>query len=136
MTPGCPRHPSEFSPYFPDFRCRRNGSPEGAPSPDEQLRRWAEGDPTCPNSNHECCPDFSCCRPNLLWPADRRAKFVTAGQSERKKMMITGFTGPTFATEALGTASFEEVLVDVPGPSRPKNRHERRSAKAIARRRS
>jgi hypothetical protein len=41
-----------------------------SPTPDEQLRRWAAGDSVCPNSRHECCPDFSCCKPRLGWPRD------------------------------------------------------------------
>lgn len=110
MIPGCPRHPNEFSRYCSDFRCQRNWSPEGAPSPDEQLRRWAAGDPVCPNSSHECCPDFSCCRPALLWPADKREKFVAADQGTREKMMM----------ESLGTILTEtetKVYVTRVGPT-------------------
>jgi hypothetical protein len=88
VIPGCPRHTSEFSRDCPDFRCRRNWTPPNAPTPDEQLRRWVYGYPVCPNTNHECCPDLSCCRPKMLWPADKRAKFVAAGQGEREKMMM------------------------------------------------
>src|SRR5271167_2587014 len=87
MIPGCPRHRAEFSRDCADVRCQRNWSPDGAPTPDEQLRRWVAGDPVCPNSRHECCPDFSCCRPALLWPADKRAKFAAADQGTREKMM-------------------------------------------------
>lgn len=62
--------------------------PPGAPSPEEQLRRWALGDSVCPNTRHECCPDFSCCKPKLGWSLEKRAKFMVASQGEREKMMM------------------------------------------------
>ncbi len=58
------------------------------PTPDDQLKRWAAGESLCPNTNGECCPDFSCCRPKLKWPPEKRAKFVAAGQREREKMLM------------------------------------------------
>lgn len=30
---------------------------------------------------HECCPDFSCCKPELLWPKDVRQSFYDAWKS-------------------------------------------------------
>ena len=82
-TTGCPRHPGG-SRRCDDIRCLQTWVPEGAPTPEEQLRRWAEGDSVCPNSKHECCPDFSCCKPRLGWPLDKRKKFMRAGQGERE----------------------------------------------------
>lgn len=35
----------------------------------------------------ECCPDFSCCRPGMLWSKARREAFVAASGSDRRKMM-------------------------------------------------
>jgi hypothetical protein len=46
------------------------------------------GDSVCPNTRHECCPDFSCCKPQLGWPLGKRVKFLSAGQGEREKMMM------------------------------------------------
>lgn len=66
----------------------RNWEPEGAPSPEEQLTRWAAGDAVCPNTKHECCPDFACCKPHLAWPPEKRQRFMAAGQGEREKMMM------------------------------------------------
>ena len=88
LKPGCPRHLVSFSRACTDVRCQRHWSPEGAPSPDEQLKRWAAGESVCPNSRHECCPDFSCCRPQLAWPLEKRARFVAAAQGDREKMMM------------------------------------------------
>ncbi len=100
-TPGCPRHPVSFDRKCIDYRCQKNWKPEGAPTPDEQLARWVEGDAVCPNTNHECCPDFGCCRPKLLWPEDKRRKFAAASQGEREKMMM-GALGAVIAD--VGTA--------------------------------
>lgn len=88
MAPGCPRHPLNADRACKDVRCQRTWEPEGAPTPDEQLRRWALGDAVCPNTHHECCPDFSCCNAKMAWPMERRAKFIAAGQGEREKMMM------------------------------------------------
>jgi len=60
--------------------------PEGAerPSPDEQLGRWLAGDPICPNTSDECCPDFSCCNPKLLSEPLVRKAFMQGSQGERE----------------------------------------------------
>ncbi len=84
---GCPRHPI-FNRECEDMRCMRNWEPEGAPTPDEQIARWAAGESVCPNTRHECCPDFSCCKPQLAWPIEKRQRFVAASQGEREKMML------------------------------------------------
>jgi hypothetical protein len=84
----CPRHLNGYSRDCPDARCQQHWSPPGAPSPEEQLQRWVFGDSVCPNSRHECCPDFSCCRPDMQWPPDKRVRFVAAPQGEREKMMM------------------------------------------------
>lgn len=72
---------------------------------DYQLREWAEGrpwhnywspidgegDPT--NKAHgECCPDFSCCVPESIWPRERRYSFVEAGDEQRYKMLFGALT--------------------------------------------
>lgn len=87
-VPGCPRHPDVASRECRDVRCTRTWKVEGAPTPDEQLARWVAGDPVCPNEDHECCPDFSCCKPSLLWPEEKRKKFAEADQGTREKMMM------------------------------------------------
>lgn len=42
---------------------------------DEQLAQWVEGRPAHGN---QCCPDFSCCRPELLAPESVRKIFMAA----------------------------------------------------------
>lgn len=98
---GCPRHPV-FDRDCVDVRCLQNWTPEGAPTPDEQLTRWVSGESVCPNTRHECCPDFSCCKPHLAWPMEKRARFVAASQGEREKMSmgaLSALVGPkTYVT--------------------------------------
>jgi hypothetical protein len=88
LPPGCPRHAEAANRNCYDLRCQRTWKVRGAPSPDEQLRLWVSGKSVCPNEDHECCPDFSCCRPALLWPLERRQKFASVGQEEREKMLV------------------------------------------------
>ena len=87
MSAGCPKH-VVFDRSCPDVRCQRNWSPKGAPTPDEQLTRWVAGESVCPNTKHECCPDFSCCDPNIGWSPEKRRKFMAADQGTREKMMM------------------------------------------------
>ena len=94
VTPGCPRHPESFSRGCRDVRCQDNWEIKGAPTPDEQLARWAAGDAVCPNSKHNCCPDFACCvMREDSWSLDKRAKFVAADQGTREKMMMGALGG-------------------------------------------
>ena len=44
---------------------------------DEQLRNWVQGISIHNNTRDECCPDFSCCQPNLLASQEERNCFVT-----------------------------------------------------------
>ena len=71
----------------------------GDMSPDQQLVAWVGGRSVCPNSNGECCPDFSCCMPKLLWPPEKRAAFAKAEQGAREKMMMGS---PVALLEAAG----------------------------------
>lgn len=84
---GCPRHP-EANRACKDVRCLRTWKPDGAPTVQEQLDRWVAGESVCPNEDHDCCPDFSCCRPKLAWPLGKRRQFVEASQGEREKMLM------------------------------------------------
>jgi hypothetical protein len=66
-----------------------------------QLREWAEGRPwhnpwspgaTTPfygdTREGECCPDFSCCRPDMIWNRERRYAFVGADDDTRSQMLF------------------------------------------------
>jgi hypothetical protein len=67
-------------------------------SPDQQIAAWVEGRSVCPNTRGECCPDFSCCMPKLLWPPEKRAAFAQAEQGVREKMMMGAIDGLVFAS--------------------------------------
>ena len=36
---------------------------------DEQIEKWVNGESV---HGEQCCPDFSCCRPELKWSEDQR----------------------------------------------------------------
>lgn len=74
-------------------------------SPQQQLQDWAAGR-VYHNDNRyirytsggvvtdvrkmrggECCPDFSCCQPQLAWPLEERQKLLNADQSTRQEML-------------------------------------------------
>lgn len=57
------------------------------PTPARQLADWVEGRARCPNTAGECCPDFSCCRPHLMWSKEDRVRFMRAGRKERSAML-------------------------------------------------
>lgn len=42
---------------------------------DYQLDQWVIGDSIHNNIDDECCPDFSCCSPELLQPKEIRETF-------------------------------------------------------------
>ena len=75
-------------------------------SSEEQLTRWVNGDPVHREFKlqlvdkdgvtvvgerdcDECCPDFSCCRPNLLVERQIREAFRDAPASVRHKFLGT-----------------------------------------------
>ncbi len=55
-------------------------------SPDEQLDSWVEGVPKHDRSRNECCPDFSCCRQDLLWSPEKRRIFAEAFRAKNHKV--------------------------------------------------
>lgn len=72
---------------------------------DYQLREWAEGRPwhnpwapgaTAPDytrTGGECCPDFSCCAPAMIWARERRYAFVAANDGQREDMLFGALSG-------------------------------------------
>lgn len=41
-----------------------------------QLEEWVKGNPIHNDVEDECCPDFSCCKPFLLQPEEKRKQFL------------------------------------------------------------
>ena len=63
---------------------------------DEQLRLWVEGTSVhhaLQRGGHECCPDFSCCKPHLLQPIEVRRAFVAADERGRNKFLMVFLGG-------------------------------------------
>lgn len=54
---------------------------------EEQLQKWLNGDSVHNDTRDECCPDFSCCRPDLLAPAEERELFIQAQDDERMRLL-------------------------------------------------
>jgi len=53
----------------------------------EQLNLWVEGQSTHDDKLGECCPDFSCCRPELLAPKEVRELFCKAYSEDNEDLM-------------------------------------------------
>ena len=65
-----------------------------------QLVEWLRGNPVHNVIRKECCPDFSCCSPELLWPIERRREFVEASDEHRDEMLF-GALGMLVRSEAV-----------------------------------
>lgn len=53
-----------------------------------QMNEWVDGKSIHNKEYDECCPDFSCCEPKLLWPEEKRKAFSLANEEEREKMLL------------------------------------------------
>lgn len=65
-------------------------------TPEEQLKKWVQGNSIHNTERDECCPDFSCCRPELMADEETRLKFAKAhleGDDDTKMRMLYGFMG-------------------------------------------
>lgn len=61
----------------------------------EQLERWVAGDPQHNHERGECCPDFSCCRGQMV-ELEVRQRFQQAVLEEdepTQHRMLMGFLG-------------------------------------------
>jgi hypothetical protein len=66
---------------------------------DEQLALWVSGESIHNSSRDECCPDFSCCNPEIRTPIEERRRFASANESERSRM-LGHFLGQMIARHA------------------------------------
>jgi hypothetical protein len=58
----------------PNRECERGGSM----TPKEQAEKWLKGESVHNSERDECCPDFSCCRPDIVTPTDEKGRFCKA----------------------------------------------------------
>jgi len=56
-------------------------------TPDDQLVEWLKGNPIHNDERGECCPDFSCCQPELLADQKTRQAFTDADEELRMSML-------------------------------------------------
>jgi len=52
-----------------------------------QTIRWVAGESLHNPVENECCPDFSCCHPDLKAPRKVREKFANADRETRETML-------------------------------------------------
>jgi len=79
-------------------------------TPEKQLELWVAGESVHNDATGECCPDFSCCKPDLLWPKADRVKFAEAtiyeDEDTRMSMMARSI-------EALANREFPGCDIEV-----------------------
>jgi hypothetical protein len=78
----------------------------GEMSPEQQVDEWVKGNAIHNNNRYyrivgddgailevrkmdggECCPDFSCCQPELMWSEELRLKFKNSNEHVRGEML-------------------------------------------------
>jgi hypothetical protein len=64
---------------------------------ERQLTEWVKGNPFHNDVDDECCPDFSCCRPELLAPEYERQAFANASE-EKQMSFLMGYLGRAIST--------------------------------------
>lgn len=57
-------------------------------TPEEQVELWVNGTSVHNTERDECCPDFSCCKPELLAPAEVRKAFQLADEKTRYRFLM------------------------------------------------
>ena len=64
---------------------------------DDQLAAWVDGRPIHNDERDECCPDFSCCMPELLADEETRIRF-SQGDSKVRDGYLMMFLGALLAS--------------------------------------
>lgn len=75
----------------------------------EQLEEWLKGNPIHNKSKDECCPDFSCCKPDSLSPLNERQEFYnafTSDNEEKIRGMLMMFLSKALQDENAYVAGF------------------------------
>ena len=73
----------------------------------EQLALWLDGKPV---HGEQCCPDFSCCRPELLAPREVREVFMAAHEQNNEAVtmrMFGTFLGAAFSDKNIYIVGME-----------------------------
>lgn len=90
----------------------------------EQLERWLRGENVHARGHrrgetYTCCPDFSCCMPELAQPRDVRSSYARAEPKEQDAMLMT-FLGLMLnrvtSKRVLITNGERRIMTHAPGP--------------------
>lgn len=54
-----------------------------------QIEEWVKGNSIHNDIDDECCPDFSCCRPDLLQPEEIRKTFAALNPEQQEGMLLS-----------------------------------------------
>lgn len=75
----------------------------------EQLLKWVKGESVHNNELGQCCPDFSCCNPDMNTSLEVRELFMEAhlNDDESQKMKLLGM----FLGQAISTISDKKVYI-------------------------
>jgi len=82
---------------------------------EKQLKLWVKGKPVHNDERNECCPDFSCCQPQLLAPEHERKTFLEAYQKDNEKTLMSmsiEFLGRAFSSKKVYVAGYRENYKD------------------------
>lgn len=93
-------------------------------TPEEQLDLWCEGKSVHRDADDggECCPDFSCCSPDLAIPIEERKKFRAAYHAKDDATcdrMAMGFLSGVVG-EVCSKEEIPDSIVFIPGPEEEK----------------
>lgn len=69
-----------------------------------QLSSWLEGKPFHNTDDDECCPDFSCCKPEALQPLEVRKLFCE--RPELRDGLLMQFLSEALSDEKVHIAGY------------------------------
>ena len=77
----------------------------------KQLDEWVKGNPVHNKERDECCPDFSCCRGDIVEEDLRKrfAKAYYAGDKKTTNAILGMFLGRAFAGKNIHIAGEDQA---------------------------
>ncbi len=70
----------------------------------DQVELWVKGESVHNHDREECCPDFSCCSPEINTPIEKRIMFRDAyvqGNDELVEFLLMEFLNNMLASESI-----------------------------------
>lgn len=78
--------------------------------PIEQIRLWVDGESVHNDETDECCPDFSCCKPENIASVEERKAFLQAtldGDESKRMGMLGMFLSKALSDKKVHIVGFE-----------------------------